>query len=306
MHTIGVIDIDPWFAIDDDSLKKYLVYFDKLYYTLRSRVALENFCNTLPEGKNKFIEKIKEIEVLENEGLIFEYTDEQANLDQKILHPTEILKYKEKAYELSSQFSTKNKPFDETFRDFLGRFREVGQLEVRIKSSALNNRNNESYIPIMKSKYHNFRDEELYSTCKVISVLIKQFPTISIKTNLEDFIAFKNDPSTVLKLARLRDWVLEISKKDYSEKEIEQKIEYLLREYSKQLEIHKLKYNVGTLETFITTTLEILENVVKLNFSKAAKTVFEIGNRDLNLLEAEQKLVGKELALIHDINTSKI
>lgn len=303
MQTIGLTNIDPWFALDDSSLKSDLIYFDKLYFTISNRQNLEKFCYSLPNGKKAFEEKLKEIELLQNSGLISEYTEEQYQTDKSVLHPKEILKYFEKAHELSSSFSTKDKTFEESFIDFLGRFREVGQLDVRIKSTILNSKYDDHFIPILRNKYHSFQDAELSPTSKVLSVLIKKFPNISNQTNLQDFITFKSDPDTTLKLARLRDWTLEISKKNYSEKEIEQKIEYLLSEYSKQIEIHKLKYDIGTIETFVTTTLEVLENTIKLNFSKAAKTIFEIGNRDINLLEAEQKLMGKELALIHDLNT---
>jgi hypothetical protein len=52
------------------------------------------------------------------------------------------------------------------------------------------------------------------------------------------------------------------------------------------------------METFITTSLEVIENIAKINFSKAAKVIFELGKQDINLLEAEQKMVGKEVAII--------
>lgn len=57
METIGVTSIDPWFVLDDDSLLKSLYYFDKLVYRLDHKDALEKFCNSLPNGKNKFKKK---------------------------------------------------------------------------------------------------------------------------------------------------------------------------------------------------------------------------------------------------------
>jgi hypothetical protein len=52
-------------------------------------------------------------------------------------------------------------------------------------------------------------------------------------------------------------------------------------------------------ETFITTSLEVLENLAKLKFSQVSKTIFDLNKQGLNLLEAEQKMEGRELALIH-------
>jgi len=302
METIGVTNIDPWFVLDDDPLIKDLFYFDKLFYSVSFRQSLEKFCNTLPHGKESFKKKVREIEELEKAGLIYEYTNDSFNQDKLKYGDTHANKYALKALELALAFSTKEKVFDDVFIDFLERFREVGQLHSRVNSIVLNKKDQNTYTPIIRSSYHNFSVNEYYSASTVLKVLIKKFPSLSDDIKLENFVDFKNDPDTKLKLARLRDWTLEISKKPYSEKEIEQKIDYLLQEYAKQLEIHKLKYNLGYIETFVTTSLEVLENIAKLNFSKAARVLFDIGKQKINLLEAEQNMIGKELALLYELN----
>ncbi|MGZ6501244.1 MAG: hypothetical protein ACXVDX_21235, partial [Bacteroidia bacterium] len=120
-----------------------------------------------------------EIEILQESGLISEYTEKQYQKDRVNLHPSEILKYKEKARDLSASFSAKDKNFDETFIDFLKRFREVGQLDIRVDAMILNSVTEDHVIPILRNKYHNFQDSELTSTSKVLSVIIKKFPTYS-------------------------------------------------------------------------------------------------------------------------------
>jgi len=304
METIGVTCIDPWFVLDDDPMIKDLYYFDKLIYKIDYPQGLENFCNALPKGKNKFKEKIQEIEKLEKAGLIYEYSDFQYKLDREKygFEDDQATKYAIRAFELSSSFTSKDKPIKDVFIDFLERFREVGQLDTRICSIMLNKKEQNLYTPIIRNNYYNFAPSEQYSTNTVLSVVLKRFPTISRNIEIEKFIDFKKDPDTQLKLARLKDWILEISKKNYSEKEIEQKIDFLLLEYIKQLEIHKMKYNLGSIETFVTTTLGILENLVKLNFSKAAKVLFDLAKQDLTLLESEQKMIGKEVAYLHSLN----
>jgi hypothetical protein len=302
MKTIGVVSIDPWFVLDDsDSLLKDLIYFDELIYTIGSRDALRNFCYSLPKGGQEFESKLKELETLEKARLITEYIKEQVQYDKKLLLDDRLIKYSVKALELSSTFTTKDKDFDQTFVDFLERFREVGQLNRRVNAIILNNRTTDNYIPVVRSSYHNFSTEELYTTSTVLSVVIRKFPFITEAFDLSKFIEFKADEDTKLKLDRLRDWVLDMSKKNYNTKEIEQKIDYLLSEYCKQLEIHKVKYELGTMETLVTTSLEVLENIAKLNFSKAAKVIFDLGKQDINLLEAEQKMTGKEVAIIQKV-----
>src|SRR6266542_1928730 len=241
METVGVTSIDPWFVLDDESLIKDLFYFDKLVYTVGYRKSLEKFCNTMPKGKESFRKKMEEIDELEKAGLIYEYTNEAFNQDKVIYGDIEATKLALKSLELASTFSTEKREFKDVFVDFLERFREVGQLHSRVNSIVLNDKEQNVYIPIIRSSYHNFSTGEYYSTSTVLKVLIKKFPQISGDIKLEAFTDFKNDPDTKLKLSRLRDWVLEISKKNYSEKELEQKIEYLLVEYAKQVELHKLK-----------------------------------------------------------------
>lgn len=301
MKTIGVTSIDPWFVLDDTPLIRDLYYFDKLAYTIGSIPALEKFCKSLPKGGDDFRRRMQEIEQLEKAGLIYEYTDNSFTSDKIKYGTDQSTKLAVKAMELALQFTTKEKSFKDVFVDFLERFREVGQLNARVYSIVLNNKDQNVYTPIIRSSYYNFATADHFSTSTVLSVLLNKFPTPSTKVELEQFIDFKNDPDTQLKLGRLKDWVLEISKKNYSEKEIEQKIEYLLQEYTTQLDLHKLKYNLGHIETFVTVSLEVLENVAKLNLSKAAKVLFDLSKQDISLLEAEQKLPGKELAFLYTL-----
>jgi hypothetical protein len=302
MKTIGVTSIEPWFVLDNVPLIKDLYYFDKLVYTIRNRPSLEKFCNTLPLGKEMFKEKMKEIEQLEAAGLISEYKETHFEIDKKKYGNEQSIQYALKAQELSVSFTTHNRTFEETFIDFLERFREVGQINARVYSLVLNKKGQDSYTPIIRSNYYKFASNELFSSSTVLSVLFKKFPTVDDSIDLEKFIEFKNDPETQLKLSRFKEWVLEISKKNYTEKEIEQKIDYLLQEYAKQLEFHKMKYSLGAIESFVITSLEVLENLVKLNFSKAAKILFDLSKQEITLLEAEQKFTGRELAFINKLN----
>lgn len=245
--------------------------------------------------------KIQEIEILEKAGLISEYTDELIRIDREKYGDKESLYYESMASVLSDNFTTKDRAFNNIFVDFLGRFREVGQLRSRVYSIILDKKGQNANTPIIRNKFHNFTSSDFSDKSPVLTVLIKKFPIPSNDFEIKRFIDFKNDPDTRLKLSRLKDWVLEISKKNYTEKEIEQKIDYLLQEYSRQLDIYRLKHNLGIVETFVTTSLEVLENLVKLHFSKIAKAIFDLGKQDLNLLEAEQKMDGRELALIHKL-----
>jgi hypothetical protein len=147
--------------------------------------------------------------------------------------------------------------------------------------------------------------DDQYKVNDTLKVVLQKFPQLQKDIPIEKFIEFKNDPNTPIKLSRLKNWVMEISKSNYSSKEIEQKLERLLLEYSAHVEIHKLKYEHSVLETILTPSLEVLENLVTLKFSNVSKTLFQIGKQKIALLESEQKLPGSEVAFIHDIKNIK-
>lgn len=306
MKTIGIYTMAPWTLLDDSSMKTELLYFDHLKYFIRGKETLEKFCNTLPKGKESFEKRMKELEELEKKGLISEYTIQQHELDHNKYKDDKLIEHAKKRYELSIEFKTKEKSFKDVFVDFLERFREVGQLEARTNAILLNKSCEDEFIPIIRSTYHNYQEDNFLRKATVHSVIIRNFPTISPDISTEKLAELKGDEEANLRLHRLKNWMLDLSNSKLTEKEINQKIEYLLLEYQKQLDLHKLKYDTGIVETFVTLGLEVLENIVKLNLSKAAKVFFDIQKKELTLLEAEEKLTGKEVAYLHHLKQNRL
>lgn len=306
MKSIGVTSIDPWFILDDESLTKNLLYFDKLVYNCGRKDLLENFCRTLPKGADYFKAKMNEIDILTEANLLSHYKDEDATYDAQRYGDKRSIEYLEKSAELALEFSTK-KSFKEVMIDFLERFREVGQLRARNYALLLNNKYSDYYTPIIRTNNYAFDNSIDTTPATTLKVVLSKFPQLAPITNMQKFIDFKNDPQTQIKLIRLKNWVLEITKKNYSEKEIEQTLDYLLQEYLNQLDIHKLKYKVGIAETLIIASLEAIENLIQLKFSTAAKTLFALRKEKVNLLENELTIDGKEIAFIyHAINDKRL
>ena len=52
------------------------------------------------------------------------------------------------------------------------------------------------------------------------------------------------------------------------------------------------------------TTLEVIENIVKFQWSTAAKAIFDFQHQHLALLEAEIKVPGRERAFISRVRES--
>lgn len=62
--------------------------------------------------------------------------------------------------------------------------------------------------------------------------------------------------------------------------------------------LHRMKTNVGTLETVVTTTAEFLGDLVSFKWGKAAEALFSLKRRHVVLLEGELTAPGSEVAYI--------
>lgn len=302
MKVVGIFSLDPWTLLDDSSMKRELLYFDNLKYFITGKEVLEKFCNVLPNGNVAFQKRMKELEELEKVGLISEYTKQQFDVDYNKYKDEKTIDYALKRYNLAKEFIEFKQPFKELFIEFLESFREVGDLEARTNSIILNKYNDDEFIPIVKGQYFNIQDDQNFKKANVISVILKNFPEVPHDIETERLVDLKSDNEATLKLYRLKNWALDLTNAKLTDKEINQKIEYLLAEYQHQLDLHKLKYHSGIVETVITVGLEVFENIIKMNLSKAAKIFFDIQKKELALLEAEDKLLGKEVAYIHHLS----
>lgn len=144
-----------------------------------------------------------------------------------------------------------------------------------------------------------FRDtakEALHSD--VAHVVLSALPQPNELTPIEDLIEFKQDSEASQRLLGLRIWMRDMIRAKLPPVELEEKLEWLLHEYQKHMELHRLKVRKGTLETVITTSLEIAENLVKIKWSEAAKALFSIRRRKLALLEAEATAPGREISYV--------
>lgn len=136
----------------------------------------------------------------------------------------------------------------------------------------------------------------------VLEVVLNKLPIPSDDISNEQIIEFRSDPDSRGKFNALRVWMQDISRKDYSQKEISERIESLIYEYETHLKLHKLKFSHGSMRVFVTSALEILENLATLKFSKVVDSMFSLQSKEIDLLEAQLKAPGKEIAYIVDAN----
>jgi hypothetical protein len=64
------------------------------------------------------------------------------------------------------------------------------------------------------------------------------------------------------------------------------------------MHLHQMKTKTGVLEIVVTTGAEIAEDLVKFRWGKLAKAPFTITHKKIDLLQAEMKAPGREIAYV--------
>lgn len=90
----------------------------------------------------------------------------------------------------------------------------------------------------------------------------------------------------------------EVARAELAPAEVEEKLEYLIDQYRQHMRLHRMKTNVGALETVVTTSAEFLGDLVSFKWGKAAEALFSFKRTRVALLEGELAAPGNDVAYI--------
>lgn len=307
MNTIGFLSFEPQYILEETPIAADILYFDKLMFSSASIETSESYISALPlriTKKDLVSQKMKEIEMYMKSGLVSEYTADDFKKDYSIFNSIQEARELGK-YIIDHDFRNPNLIENDQLDVVLGSLsslREIIELKSRVFSIINNSKSADYFIPIIRDKYKQTLITEKLDISEIINVVVKKFPIINLNMNIEKIIEFKLDPITKIKLGRLRNWVTEISKSDMTIKEMEEKLDYLLLEYSNHMNLHKIEFNFGKIETLVTTSLSFIENLAKLKLSEASQVLFDLTRSEIRLLKAENCSPGKEVAFINHLN----
>jgi hypothetical protein len=130
------------------------------------------------------------------------------------------------------------------------------------------------------------------------AIALKNMPTPDDSCSWQDIMDFKKESAD--KRWGFRRWLKSLSTENLTEAEVTDEIEWMLDEYRRAMKIHHIKASESFVDVFVISPLEILENIVKFNWSKIAKGALSVKKRKIELLEAEMKAPGRECAYIFD------
>jgi hypothetical protein len=133
---------------------------------------------------------------------------------------------------------------------------------------------------------------------EVVQLSLNALPMPDESTPWEQIIEYRSDPDSRSKFLALRHWMSEVARAELTPAEVEEKLEYLIDQYQKHMKLHRMKTNVGTLETVVTTGAEMLGDFFSFKWGKAAQALFSLKRRKVALLEGELTAPGNEVAYI--------
>ena len=132
----------------------------------------------------------------------------------------------------------------------------------------------------------------------VLSVAFSYFPAPNPESAWEDVLNFKAELAE--KKWGFRRFLQSLASRQPRQAEIRDEIEWTLHEYRKSMRIHHLKADQSFLEVYVIPAMEVVEEIVKLNWSKIAKGTLSARKRQIELMEAEMKATGRECAYIFE------
>lgn len=152
-------------------------------------------------------------------------------------------------------------------------------------------------IPIFSTNNYNIASVATKQT-EVLQIILRNMPLPSPHLSWEHLIDFHKNPEARKRRNNLKRWISLISSGEKHLHEIEDELEAGLDAYEEYMKIQKIKYEYGIFETLVTTTAEVLENILKLRIGKLARLPFEISKKRIDLLDAELKAPGREFSYI--------
>jgi hypothetical protein len=132
----------------------------------------------------------------------------------------------------------------------------------------------------------------------VLDIVVNRLPVPDESVPWEHIMEFRSDPDSYSKFLALRNWMNEVARAKLTPIEVEQKLEYLMDQYWRHMQLHRMKANAGVLQTVIVSTAELIENLVKIQWGKVAKSMFAFKERQIAMLEGELTAPGSEVAFI--------
>ncbi len=292
--TIGVFDGSMLMMRLD--LKQLSLFFDEFYIIDAQRWLETSSFDTLEKS---YLKNRSEFDWLIEKGMIkisdFEVNDDLVKTE---IYQREIKKlndlFKSELYEKT--VNKKEKSNENHQRELAKLLHRMSTYKARIQAVLLSLKEGNEAYPVIDNLNDLSSIVGDLPKSHVVNILLKKIPMPANDTPWEQIFDFRLDEDSKEKYLRVKRWLYSTATKEIKTNEMVQEIESLIRDYEKHMELHKMKYNHGFLKTTIISTVEFVENLMKLKWSDATKQIFNLKNERINLIEAEMKAPGRQLS----------
>jgi hypothetical protein len=155
----------------------------------------------------------------------------------------------------------------------------------------------ETYTPILRETKE---ESTATSATDLLQVIINEFPVPADNVSYEELFDFKNDSDVQRDYELFRRWLRVKFRDESSTAEgLREELKDLLSDHRAHMQLAKLKVREAKLRTLYSAPLATIERLVKLQLSTLLDPIFELRTRRMELLEAEAKSPGKEVAYLH-------
>jgi hypothetical protein len=293
------------------SIKQHLLFFDRIgvFHLKRAIAALHlwTFAEDVGLSSDQCIALSNDLEFLQSKKLVFEQESASCSFD---VEPGP--KGKDSSKEDEEDRISTDLIMNAMFTRAQGKNRSgtpVDLVEAYQLICARNSaRNMQSATGLEVSAVRSRRlivPEELRQleafqrpTTDVIDIVLDKIPMPSELTPWEAILDFKADTDAQGYLQGLKVWMSEIARQKLTAAEASEKLDWLLFQQKKHLEMHKLSYRWGTFGGTFVAAAEIMEDIAKIKWGKAAGAVVSIFDRRLELMKAELDNPAKEVSYI--------
>jgi hypothetical protein len=285
-----------------ESFKKEAIFFDRI--VVLNLTIMIDFYRKLDSLEGRQI--ASELEWLQDQNLFFDI--DSLVMNTQLLDISKLIKELKSAKRLLS-FSIDSMEDSKSKKDF-GSLDEYVKTSMyswcRLESVMLRECHNIDAFPIIDFDLTKLPAKSVGSSRKaeLIKIILNFLPIPDDSVPWEQILDYRSDPDSKEKVLCLRKWINKVSEKKLPVSEIQDEAEWLMHEYQKHMSFHKMKVNWMTLESFVKVPLEVLENLIKIKWSKLLDPLFVIKKRTVAILEAEMNAPGRELSYV--IKTRKI
>lgn len=149
------------------------------------------------------------------------------------------------------------------------------------------------------------KHSESATSSDVIEVALNALPIPDENTTWEQIFEFRLDPDSRHKFLALKNWANDVAKTSIRANEVTERLEYLIGDYRRHMENHKIKTKLATIRTIVLAEIGLMTSgwlsglgAIPAIAGMLAAPLYSIKQMRVSLLDEEGKAPGKEIAYI--------